>query len=447
MGRVGSIRAGFLLGAATLVASPAAAQDGGVRMVFGFEQRFDTGWNTGLDVPETGRSSFSTTRLSFGLTSQTEIDLLQFDASTAMVVENSFDTDGTEFDFGRPDLRFAYTREIPNALFNATARYREDDVDAFETDIADDSDDGTRTDYGATLRLETGRTAPLGFALGASLDVTEYQDTTDPDLTDIETLQLSLDTRLRFSEVLTGTVGLAYSRSEEEDLAQTLTETATATIGLDYAVSERLDAGFFLGLTEIETEEFGVIDRTSGPVARVRLGYDMPVGTASAELTVATDADEGRRTTFEVARALELPTGAFSARLGVTNSDDAGTDLIGGIEWSRVRPDGSYSLSLERSVSFDDDADESAVDTVLEADWVYDVNAISSVALDFSYAVSDAPSEYIEETEIGATYRHALTEDWNFDSGVRYRLRRDADGRSDSPSIFVALRRDFEFRP
>jgi hypothetical protein len=179
----------------------------------------------------------------------------------------------------------------------------------------------------------------------------------------------------------------------------------------------------------------------------VRLDYDMPVGTASAQLTVTTDADEGRRATFEIARALELPTGAFSARLGVTNGEDAGTDLIGAVTWSQDRPDGSYSFSLERRVSFDDDADETVVDTNLSAGWVYDVNAISSVEFDFSYAVSDAPSERIEETEIGATYRHALTNDWNFDSGVRYRLRHDADGRAESPSVFVALRRDFEFRP
>ncbi len=441
------LRGAGLLGAG-LAAVPALAQDeGGLRMVFGIEQRLDAGRNIGLEVPDEGDSISATTRLSFGLSDRTGLSALELNASTALVVENTPDTDGTEISVGRPDLAFAFTREVPNALVGVTAHYREDDVDAFDDDLTEDADEGTRTDYGAGIRLETGRTDPLGFAAGLSHDVTEYQDVTDPDLNDIRTTRLDLETSLRFSEVLTGRVGLAASRAEEEDAASTLTESLTASAGFDYTVSERMTLGLSLGHTRIDTEEFGVTRRETGPFARLDLTYAMANGSATAALAVATDADEGTRTTFEIGRSLELPMGAFSARLGVTNADEAGTDVIGGLLWSRALPDSRIEIGLERSVSYDDDDDETVVDTAFSVAWSQDVNALSSIGLDLSYEISDAPSERVEETGIGATWRYSLTPDWRLDTGVRYRVRDDLDGRAESPSAFVAVSRSFDFRP
>jgi hypothetical protein len=101
---------------------------------------------------------------------------------------------------------------------------------------------------------------------------------------------------------------------------------------------------------------------------------------------------------------------------------------------------------LQRFVSFDDDDDEAGVDTILAVDWTREINAVSSIGLNFSYEISEAPSERIEQALIGATYSYALTPEWSLDSGVRYRVRDDADGRAESPSVFVALGRSFEFR-
>ena len=76
-----------------------------------------------------------------------------------------------------------------------------------------------------------------------------------------------------------------------------------------------------------------------------------------------------------------------------------------------------------------------------------DVNALSSIGLDVSYEVSDAPSERVEQAEFGATYNYSLTADWGLESGVRYIIRDDLDGRAKSPSVFVAISRDFDFLP
>jgi len=455
MGKVTSVRtglrAGLALGAACLVPSLAAAQDddGGVRLVFGLEQRLEAGRNVGLDVPDEGSTTSAVTRLSFGLSSITPIDQLEISASSALVIERSPTSDGTEIELARPDLTFSYVREIPDARLALTARFRRDDVDAFDDDLdgEDDDDEGTRTDYRLGLSYDFRRTAPLGFGIDAGYDLTEYENTTDPDLNDIETLRLGLEARLRLSEVLTGIGGLRYVREDEDDAAQTLTETVTTTVAMQYLASSRLGVTASVGLTDIETTEFGVTDRTSGPVARLGLDYTMPNGNATADLVLTTDSDEGERVSFEVGRTLALPSGALAARIGVTSADDAGTDVIAALDWTRNLPDGAIGINLVRAVSYDDDDDESQVDTTFAVDWMHEINALSSLRLDFSYEINEAPSERIEETAFGATYSYALTPDWNLDSGVRYRVRDDAGGRADSPTVFVALGRSFEFRP
>lgn len=448
MYRSGLTAGGLISIAAGILPLVAFAQDGGVQLRFGIENRIEVVRNADLDVPAEGTSVANVTALSFGLLTETGIDRFELAATGALIVENPADGSGTEADFGRSELTFGYTREIPAAIFEIAGTFRTDDVGAFDTDIGDDDDVGTETRYGLTTRLEVGRTSPLGFALGAGFDVTEYDDTTDPDLFDSREGRADAAAILRFSEVLTGRLGLRYVRLEEDDAATTVTETIGATAGLQYAVTERLDLGFDLGLTRIDTEESGVLDRTEGPEARVRLDYEMPVGTASAELRIATsDDDEGARVTFEIGRVLETPLTTVSARLGVTNADASGTDLIGAVDLTRNLPDGSIGLGLSRSVSYDGDDDETTTSTSVSINWTKLVNDRGQVAFEVAYGLEDAPSERIEQTDFSASYSHRLTEAWNLSGGVGYTVRNDGDGRAESPNLFVSLSRDFEFRP
>ena len=75
------------------------------------------------------------------------------------------------------------------------------------------------------------------------------------------------------------------------------------------------------------------------------------------------------------------------------------------------------------------------------------MNEISSISLDITYELSEAPSERIEQVSFGAGYSRNLTADWSLNSGVGYRVRNDADGHSESPTLFVSISRDFTFRP
>lgn len=445
--RSGSIRGALLLGVATVSALPAVAQDGGLQMVIGLSQRLETGTNTGLEVPADGSETISTTRLSFGLISATEISRLTFNASSALLIENSFDTDGVVADIGSPDLSFGFTREVASAALEISARYRSDDVDAFDSSLSADERVGTLTDSGASFRLETGRTASVGFVVGASYDEANYEDTVDPDLVDTRTARANGDVILRFSELVTGRLGLAYSHSEEDNAAQTVTDTATASAGLDYVLSERLTLAASLGYTEIDTEEFGLVDTSSGPVGRLGFVYGMSNGTLNGEAVVSRSSDEDVRTTLAIGRELALPAGSLSARIGATRTDGAGTDIIGAVIWTQKLPSGEVGVRAERSVSYDDGADEVVTNSVAAVDWSMDVNALSSIGLDVSYEVSDAPSERVEQAEFGATYNYSLTADWGLESGVRYIIRDDLDGRAKSPSVFVAISRDFDFLP
>ena len=442
-------RSGIAFGgvcAATAILWPCAvmAQDGGLQLTFGLENRLEVVGNDSLSVPATGTLVSNVTALSFGLTSETQIDRLDFSATGAAIVETG---DGdTELDFGRAEVQFSYHREVPAAVLDLTAEMRSGGLDTFDA-LTGADEPGTQTDYVLDGRIETGRTSALGFGLGVGYSRTEYEDTVDPDLFDSTEARADAAVILRFSEIATGRLGVRYSEREEEDPGTTVTQTMTTFVGLDYSVNERVDLSAELGYAEIETEEFGVIDRTTGPDFRLAATYDMPVGTASALLRVSQDSDEGQRTTFEIGREFEGPRDTIAARLGVTRGDETGSDVVGSLSWDRTLPDGSIGIDLEREVGFDSEDDSEVDSSRISVNWLKNVSDVSSISLDITYEQSDSSVESVDQLTLGAGYSHRLTQDWSLDSGVGYRVRDDADGRARSPNLFVALSRDFQIRP
>lgn len=443
-------RSGYLVGGvcalgAALVPGASLAQEGGVLLTFGIENRLEISRNDSLSIPAGGTEVANVTLLSFGLTSETALDRLAFEVTGGIIAQTG--DEGSEIDFGRTALTFAYHREVPAAVLDLAAEFRADDVDAFGDDLGDVGAVGTRSDLFLSARLETGRTSTVGLAFGLAYDRTEFQDTTDPDLVDSEEWRGDIAALLRFSEVATGRIGVRYRHREEEDLGTTTTDATTVFTGLDYAISERADLAVELGYTETETEDGGVIETDRGPDASIRLSYDMPVGTAYALLRVATDADEGQRETFEIGRAFEAQRDTVSARLGVTHGDETGTDLIGSLEWIRALPDGSIGLLVERSVSYDVDDEESVTDSIFTLTWAKNLNDTTTFLFDATYEHSDSLSERIEQVSLDAGVSHMLTADWSLSGGMGYTVRRDAGGQAESPSVFVAISRDFQFRP
>jgi hypothetical protein len=447
MRRSGLAIGGFCAATAALSSPAALAQDGGVRMVFGLENRLEIARNIDLTTPATGTNVINATRLSFGLTTETAIDRLDFTASGAVIAENTAGPGGTQLSFGRQAVTLAYHREVPSAVLDIGGAFRRDDVAAFTDDLTTVDDSGTRTSTDLSARLEIGRTSSIGFAVGAAYTATTYQDTLDPALDDTTESRADLAVIFHASETTTGILGLRYSLRKDEDPGTRTIETMTTYAGLTYAVSDRLDLAAELGYVDSQDEDFDITDRVLGGEGSVGLTYDMPVGTAVAELRVTTAAGEGQRATFEIGRDLETPANSFSARLGVTHAEAGGSDVIGRLRWDHPLPDGMLGLNLERRVAFDTDRDETVATSIVSANWAKTVNPLASISLDISYELSDAPSERIEQVTVGAGYTYALTQDWNLNTGVGYRVRNDADGRSESPNLFIALSRNFEIRP
>lgn len=445
MRRTGHLIGGVCAFGAALVPGASRAQEGGLLLTFGIENRLEISRNADLAIPAEGTEIANVTLLSFGLSSETAIDRLDFAVTGGVIAQD--DVDGSEIDFGRTALTFGYHREVPAAVLDLSAEFRTDDVGAFGDDLGDVGAVGTRSDLFLSARLETGRTSGVGFAFGLAYDRTEFQDTIDPDLVDSDEWRGDLAAILHFSEVATGRVGIRYRHREEEDLGTTTTDAATVFAGLDYSLSERTDLSVELGYTETETEESGLIDRDDGPDASIRLSYDMPVGSAYALLRVVTDVDEGQRETFEIGRELEVQRDTLSARLGVTHADGSGTDLIGSLAWTRALPDGSIGIVAERSVGYDVDDDETVTDSVFSLTWAKNLNDTTTFLFDATYENSDSPSERIEQISLDAGVSHMLTADWSLSGGMGYTVRHDGGGRAESPSVFVALSRDFQFRP
>ena len=133
-----------------LVPCASLAQDGGVLLTFGIENRLEAAHNETLSVPAAGTDIANVTRLSFGLTSETAIDRLNFFAAGAAVIENAAGPSGTELDFGRGELVLDYRREVPSALFEISGEIRNDDIGSFE-EMADADESGTRKALRGTI--------------------------------------------------------------------------------------------------------------------------------------------------------------------------------------------------------------------------------------------------------------------------------------------------------
>ena len=453
-----------LLGALCLPILPALAQDGGGPLLtFGISQRFETGDNLNLEIPSEGSTTRADTELSFGLLSETQTDRLALDMSGLFRIENTSLT-GSDAGFQDPNLRFSYDREGATSSFNAQAYYRESDVNNLQslTDFVDSSGNvvlppdfanlsgtGRRTVSGSSVNLELGRETPLGFVLDAGFSQTDYSNTSSSDLSDFDRRNVDGQARLRFSPLTTGTVGLRYDTYDAANPTGRDRTTTAADIGVEEALSERSTLKASLGASQVETDEAGLITTTSGLIGSLGLAYDMPNGSATADFDAKLDENGDQRLEFVVGRSMELPDGSLSARLGLTAPEIGKTEVIGGLDWQRALPDGKISARLNRSVS-SSDQDVSRLTTLASINYDHDINAVSGIGLGLLYVQQEGtPSDnQVTRTDLNATYRHALTEDWNVNTGVSYRVRdEDTVGRAESPSVFLSIGRRFDFRP
>lgn len=454
-----------LFGAVCLPILPALAQDriDAVRMSFGISQGFEFGDNLALENPAEGSSSIATTTLSFGLVGETDTQQINFGISGALQVQDTPDTDGIETDFADPRFRLSYNRQGADSELGVRANYFSSSVDTLSLndfineegvivlpeDFANLRGNATRNNYSLGVTLDLFQNDPLGLRLTAGASGTDYTDTSDPDLFDYNRTYVGGTALARVSDVLTGTLSLRYSTYDASDDVQTYRTRTTTRAGIIYDISSRATLEANIGYTETNTQEIGVSDDTnSSPVGNLSYVYAMPNGQITADLDATTDEDGAERLNLVFGRRMDLPDGSLAFRFGLTDPEFGDVAPIGGLNWTRNLPAAKISVQLSRAVTLSNE-DETQLSTILAVNYEQEINRVSSFGINASYGETDSTdtTDAVKRTGIAATYRHALTKDWNLNTGVGYRTREENGQTASSPRVFLSIGRQFTFRP
>ncbi len=436
---------------------PALAQDSGsLRMTLGVDQRFEAGNNLSLRDPPDGDSAFSSTKLRFGLSKTTTTDRLDFFAGGALRLGDVPIDVSTGF--VDPNIGLDYSRIGANALFSIGAGYRESDVSFnqsltdFENedgvivlppDFADVVDFGTRQVYRFDTSLQSGLNDPFGFEFDANYYGTEYRDSPN---TDFENLGVGASAVFRPGQITTGYIDYDYRRFLRDDAANYDSTTNSISLRGVRSLSETTEFTASFGYSDVETEEFGVTSSESNPIGSLGLVRQMANGSADALLDV-TNSRFGRRVTLVFGRDLDFAVDSLSYSLGVTNGEGFGTNVIGGLNWQRVLPTGRVFARVNRDIQTNN-LDEERLITTVALGYEHAFTELSSILLNASYGNSDFDNTTSDtnQGELSATYRHALTRDWNMDTGIRYRVRDEQIGDTrDSTSLYLSLNRQFDW--
>lgn len=406
--------AGFLLAAlvpAALVPAALSAQDdGGLRLTFGLGLRVETVTNPGLAVPAAPDRTSATARLSFGLSDATRATAVE--AAAAGTLQAGRNTDTGLID---PDLRLSLRRATADQSLRFSAFLNESDLDTLRGLVLDPetgeltedlSGDGTRRQAGGDLVYSFGEGGPWGGTLFAGLTDTTFRGATTE--TDFRRTRLGGTLRFAIDPATDATFGLRWSRYDEDGAAPPR-DTLRADLGLRRA---------------------------------------LPAGSISAGL-FAEDTEDGTRTGLTFGRSWDLPDGGLALTLGATRDTDGELRLTGALNWSRELPQGRISAGLRHEVAAGDD-DAETVLTSLNLGFSHTLSPTQR--LDFGLTASQS-----EATATGITTRNALLSagyvqdlprDWSLAAGWRHRLRdRDGEGRATSDTLFLELRRSWEWRP
>lgn len=390
-----------------------AQEAGGVVLTLGVDQRFQWKENPSLSVVSTGQEATSRTRLTFGVVSQTRTQRLALSASGTLAAG-----DGGGNGFVLPGADLSYQLDGASSSFAVSAFLRESDVSTsdFAADFGPDGlpvltlikGTGTEQRRGGTVRLEFGKDAPFGGDLSLGLTQRDYTGTTDPDLINNRRVTAGLSLRFALTEVTTATAKLSASELKEVGLPAKRTD--SLALGLEHALSN---------------------------------------GTVTLNATYA-NLDTGNRRSLNFGRSIDLPSGKLSASLGLSQSSAVpGTDAVGSVNWEQDLPRGKLSVSASRSITGnvrDSETEATRLSLGLSQDLAPRLGM--TVTLGLVDSRDTLTNLSTKSTTVDASLRYALTEDWGMNFGASHSVRdEDGVGTANSNSVFLSLKRNFEFRP
>ncbi|WP_424985708.1 hypothetical protein [Microbulbifer sp. S227A] len=465
------IQSAAIGGLTAMAVTPAVSQDeeeyDSLRQRLRIEQNFVAGDNLGLENPSEGSTSLATTRLTYGLQSETETQQFSLAIGAGLRFGNVADGNSMKTGFVDPLIALRYRREGANARLAFDADYQQTDIslvqplwtfldsDGTVTPPADFSEirgSGERRSHNVGATLETGLNDPFGLRLRARTSGTNYIDATDTDLADFDNTSLGLTTLFRLNPVTTATLDMSYLRYSSADIADTDRETRTVQAGFIRELSDIATLTFSAGYSTVDSTLTDPLtgvrstERVEGPSGGIDYDTEMPNGTFNLGFDVYQNQD-GQRGTLLMTRSVDLPRGSLSGNIGVTQIDSADPQIVGGLTWVYNMPSSSFRLFLNRDV-FTDSSDEDRLTNLLVAGYSHEINQVSNLSLDLSLSHTEAAAGE-EATERGAlvvAYNRELNEDWSFNTGVAFRTLQDETiGEADATAVFFGIGRNFDF--
>lgn len=376
-----------------LAALPVHAQDqGGTTTVFGFSETLGYITNPDLAAGGTDRLMTLGTELSFGFSSRKAGESLSLDGGVGLLLrdeDGSFDTQ-----IITPHVGLAYSREARDAAFSLNADYSRDRIELLRplsdftnadgvlvlpTSPSELVGTGLRQELSGGVQVELGKTAPLGLILSANASQIDYSDTSDPDLVDKQTTDISVTGLYRMSPVATLSLGVQQSTDSVTGDSRNL------RLGLDYRVSPVFDIA--LGA------DHSLDDNSTSPT--LSGVYRLQTGQLSFDVT---------RDSTEVVFTQRTATGQLTARAG-QEQDDSGTGTV----------------------------------NLLGLGYAQAINDVSRLGVGLFYTDQNGTASDSTATEVVVNYSHSLTQDWDLNAGMNYRMR----DSQNSTGLFVGVSRSF----
>ena len=449
------------LGGLVAAALPVAAQEtaGLPRYSFDIAQRFGASDNIRLSAPSAGTTLYSDTTFTFGFNSTTRTQTFSLLLSgVGRVVDDP--VLGSDSGLRDPRIDLSYAREGANSRMSLFANYARPDLaflDPLQQAEIDDQDlyngAGTREDFAAGFRLETGLHDPLGFEFDINSRRRSYSNVTDPLLFSNQTDRASLAAVLRFSRLTEGRLKYSAEHYWAEDVTRTDRDTRRLTFNLSHALSETTSLDVDMGYSEV-VETFdalpGVENVTRGPVGAVRLTRQRPNGWVDASLDT-TLSDVGRQTTLEFGRLFRLPASTLEIGIGATRGQSFDARPVGLVSYSADLPRGSFSAGLSRTVSISDTLSQATETTRADLGYSVPITDLSALSFNLYYAdislVGNAVGRGARQRgSFYATYSHNLTEDWDLQVGYEFRYYNpDIGSAARSNTVFFGLARSQSF--
>jgi hypothetical protein len=419
---------------------------------FDVTQRLQYSDNPDLNV-EKDADVFGRTVLGFGLESVTKVERFAFSID-ADIDEGR--NNRSSFDLTNSFVGLEYDRNTRNALVGLAFNFREADTTSSISD-ADflinpdiiNQDSGSRRTYFGSLEAAIGREAPIGASFAWTYSESTFSDTSDPDLTDESTNDLSGQIDFRIDPRITASLTAKYIDFDAQGNGVSRETTGFGTaVNLEVTPVTTVDVSLSQDKIERSGDEVGTNEGLSGGFDVTRAVPNGSIGLSYA--SNVTSNDDGRRSFLSASRELDLPRGALAVSLGVTGADAVGTDPLVDISYRHERSTSLLSFGLSQSVRTNDDNQEQVL-TSLRANFDQQINSLSSFGTSigfFDVDDLDVIGNDSQRVDISLSYRYDLTPDWGLVSGYTYSLSKEnnASDRS-SNTVFVGLQRSFNWNP